>query len=310
MSLASRSLPRPAIPAPLEGIPDVVATRCVCYGIAAMFLAVAGMLTFFFFTDPSDLDSPGMILLLGALVLGIYGLAGYFIFEGLRAGQVWLRVDGTGVYAGRGTQPGEPNEMSLAWKDMAVNRSLVYDVHGSSSSGAHATTPCMRYWRREADGSLVERRMQISLATSLRCVRFRNRDALVRAALQHVANQPGLRIHGSLFMEAGFDPETWEPRDGPRRALWGIALVTVAVTLGMASFMMDWSPLVLGMSVAVVFAICLWATGVMWTRAYPGAEDIIVFGVQPAPPQAPARVHARPTPPPPGNRPARNKRRK
>lgn len=295
-TLHVRSLPRPATPDDIQGIPDVFITRCLCFGFAAMLLVPAVMLTVYFPSEPTGQTGLGMLLLLGLLVLGLYGMVGYFGVAGARAGRAWLRVDRAGVYAGHGIEPGQADEFSLEWKDMAIDRNLVYDVSASSPAGGRAPASYLRYWRRQPDGSLAEGSLNLSLAVGLHCIRFSNHDALMRAILQHIARQPGLRIDGNLFVDAGFNPETWEVRKGPRRAMWVGTLAMLAIVFGLASLMIDWPPAAIALGTLVLFVIGMAVSVSTWRSTYAHTQGIFVFGEPAATPQAPVVQHARPRP--------------
>lgn len=281
----ARSLPRPPVPANLEGIPDIPATRRVCLGWAAALLALVFVLGANLNAGRAPWVQGMMVVMMSAAFAGAIRL----VHHGLHAGKVWLRIDETGVYSGRGTSPSSADLISLAWKDLAIQTYLPHDVGIADPSRSLLSEQHMGYWYRNGDGVLVSKGLPLSSSASVRCARYVNHDALMLAMLQHLAIQPGLRLDASLFVLAGVDPYTWRNSNAPRRSLMLNSLLTVALAIALPLLLMRWWPL---MGLAVMVASIAGGTVYMtraWQRAYPGASGPLVFDALEAAEPAPTK---------------------
>jgi hypothetical protein len=214
----------------VDGVPDLIATRGLCFGLAALFLVVAMGLPAAFVLSPPQSDLPPMvpILLLACSALAMI-LVLIFARTGLRA-RAWFSVGPSGFHYGDGDVDLEKDPhggTSIAWREIASNPAAVCDVRLVVTT-PHRGLPVTKigFWTSSGDGGLVERSISMALiANRLSCVRFLNADAVRVALLRGMAARPGLRFDPDVFLKAGVEPETWRPIRKPLGGAVGPAII-------------------------------------------------------------------------------------
>lgn len=252
---------------PIEGEPDLAATRLLCFGTAALCAFFAGWLPMAAVHE-SDRLSPEAVLPVGFLVLVAMVLAGGMAFFLARAGRTagaWFRVDGDGFAYGPGLRHAGPGPeragTHMAWSQIERQPQDSCDVRIASMHRSEVLNPHLAFWCRSSTGELVRRTVSLQWRDDvLACVRFRNAHALKVAVLQGMAAQ-GLRFSGDVFVEAAVDPETWQPMKWPRRTQWlvvygtlGFILLTVR-TAWSAGVMALYTLAIMGLGYGVMAAL-------------------------------------------------------
>ncbi len=269
---------------PIDGVPDLLTTRALCFGLAALFLVVAvGLPASFALSPPADLDPVVPILLLICSALAMV-LVFIFTRTGLRAG-AWFSVDASGLHYGDGRvgRRDEGEGTSIAWDSIVHNAEAAYDVHLIWIT-PHRGLPVARigFWVRASGGGLVEGSIPMALiANRLSCARFLNADAVRVSLLRGMATRPALRFHPDVFVQAGIDPETWRPMDRPAGGKLVGAGILAAGGLGVGAFLTGQAPSVLiAIGAVAVFGVCLFAAVSIRGRPNPDLTRIIRFRIE------------------------------
>ena len=269
----------------VEGVPDVRATRLLLGSLVAFFALIALSLgaAVLLQDDWSNLHGNEGIVALAALAL-VAGLGGglwYLLRQFSHLGQGSIRIDADGMRWGDIALP-----QVLAWHEVCHVRTGVHDVKTEFTS-SDAIVKRLVFHRAVGGGETAEVRLPLALTTdATRVLRFRNRAALLRALLLRLATQPRprLRFAAEVFIDAGIDPQTWEPMLAPRRWMW---LSSLAALLPAAAVFFFW-PLgehVGWMVAALVLAMVAGAASMGWFmhQRYPGLQGVFEFETPPGP---------------------------
>jgi hypothetical protein len=227
-------------------------------------------------------DKGAGVVLLWLAAIGLLGLlTAMMVRYALRVG-AWFHVDGTGMRYGEGPA-GQPRETSaeirVDWHEIVAKPELAYDVQTRSSGGPKSLTRDLVFWRRLPSGDVVQHYLPLRLSlTGTSCLRYRNRHELLRAVLQGLAARPGLRFDAGVFVDAGIDPVTWEPMNGPRRATWWPVLSTAVALFFLAREVgPTWSPWQLAVATMAIMAVCMGFCFRGWTRTYADLTGVIAY---------------------------------
>ncbi|KAB2767925.1 hypothetical protein F9K97_14130 [Brucella anthropi] len=261
----------------LTGIPDITATRWMCFGIAMLLSCVAlalPALTILIRPSP-DLDPIALIVstLIAAMLLVP---AFMFARAGLLAG-AWITITPESVEYGSGNGIVEKQGTKIEWARIASGQMARYDVRLILKGPVRE--PRIAFGYKMPDGTQNEYSLPMSLRErGMQCLWFVNADALRIALLQNMAARSNLCFDPDIFVEAGIDPETWHLMPKPRKIEWAIAIASMAAVLIFGSFISATTSVVL--VVGGVFAILglgLLATFSFRKRAYPGFDHVICF---------------------------------
>lgn len=281
-TLAPRVIPLPAhlreIPS-LDGVPELLGTRCVCFGLALVFLALTLGIPAGFAADQTVNVSPGQAILL-LTIIGLLGSMTFlFVRAGLNAG-AWFHVDATGMRYGVGRSPvhDPTGGTRIDWSEIVGKADRRYDVHTDFQT-SQSLTKNLLFWRRLPGGEIVEHRLPMRLTSDIvRCMRFRNHDALIVAVLRGLASRPGLRFDMDVFIDAGVHPETWEPMKRPHLMfnLFGIlsAVIACAFIWRFALVLPAWA--MIASMLVVMFAV-VWIGVSVWSRRFPDLNGVLSF---------------------------------
>jgi len=266
----------------IVGVPDLAATRWICFGMAMMCLALAIALpALTILVRPGPNLDPGAVAV--AMVVGALILIPAFLFarSGLRVG-AWVRVDATGIHYGQGRGEGGQGRYGSAdieWSRIVANGSMLYDVRLILDGAPHIPKQArIGFWYRSADGIVTERSVPMALReTGMQCLRFVNADAVRIVMLKRMAACPGLRFDPAIFIEAGVDPETWQAMRKPHGIEWIIVGISMAVVLMFGSLGSKTAPLMLVGGVFAALGAGLVATIAFRRAAYPDLRRAIRF---------------------------------
>jgi hypothetical protein len=264
---------------PLEGVPDLAATRLLLGGLVALFvllalsMGAAAMLQ----DDWSNLHGNEGVFTLAVLALlaGLGGGLWYLLRQFAHVGQGSIRIDAEGMRWG---DPGSPE--AVAWREVCRVRTGLQDVKTEFTS-SDAIVRRLVFQRAAGGEETTDVRLPLALTMDApRVLRFRNRTALLRALLLRLATQPRprLRFAAEVFIDAGIDPQTWEPMLAPRRWMW---LSSLAALLPVLVVFLFW-PLgehVGWMIAALVLAMLAGAGAMGWfmDQRYPGLQGVFEF---------------------------------
>jgi hypothetical protein len=268
---------------PLEGVPDLRGTRLFIGGFIALFALIAAALAAGVALQDDGSNARGneaIVLLLGLMLFG--GLAGgiwYLLRQLPRVGEGMLRIDEEGMRWGDPALP-----QVVRWREACRARTGFCDVKTEFVS---SDAIVKRLVFQQAVGGAEAREIRLPLALTVdtgRVLRFRNRAALLRALLLHLATQPRprMRFDAGVFIDAGIDPQTWEPMLAPRRWMWlaslaGLAPVLAVIVLWPPGEHIGW------MVAAMVLAMVAGAGAMGWFmhQRYPGLQGLFEFETRP-----------------------------
>lgn len=264
---------------PVEGVPDLFATRLLLWSGALLFaagaLAVAAGLALL----PQEPNARGHEVPIALGLLALLGLAGagcaYLVRQARRVGGVMIRIDAEGLRWGDAAAP-----QSVAWRELCRARHGPYDVRTEYVS-SDALLKRLVFHRTAPGGASAEVRLPLALsADGARVLRFRNRAALQRALLLRLATapRPRLRFDAEVFVDAGIDPQTWAPMPAPRRWMWAStlgALLPPAAVLALWPLGQHTGWLVLALVVAM--GLGAWAAAWFVLQRYPGLQGVFEF---------------------------------
>lgn len=270
---------------PLEGVPDATATRLLLGGLVAFFALIALSLgaAVLLQDDWSNLHGNEGIVALAvlALVAGLGGGLWYLLKRFSRVGQASIRIDSEGMRWGDADVV-----QALAWHEVCRVRTGLHDVETEFTS-SDAIVKRLVFHRAAGSGETAEVRLPLALTTdATRVLRFRNRAALLRALLLRLATQPRprLRFAAEVFIDAGIDPQTWEPMLAPRRWMW-LSSLAALVPAGAVFFLWPLGEHVGWMVAALVLAMVAGAAAMGWFmhQRYPGLQGVFEFETPPDP---------------------------
>jgi hypothetical protein len=264
---------------PVEGVPDVTATRLLLGSLVAFFALIALSLgaAAVLQDDWSNVhgNEAAVALAVVALIAALGGGIWYLLRQFARVGRGSIRIDAEGMRWGDPALP-----QSLAWHQVRRARTGLQDVKTEFMS-SDAIVKRLVFLRAEGEGRTVEVRLPLALTMDApRVLRFRNRAALMRALLLRLATQPKprLRFAAEVFIDAGIDPQTWEPMLAPRRWMW---FSSVAALLPVLAVFFFWPPgkHVGWMVAALVLAMLAGAGAMGWFmhQRYPGLQGVFEF---------------------------------
>ena len=271
---------------PLEGVPDLRATRLLVGGLIAVFALVALSLgaAVMLEGEGSNIQGNEAVVVLVGLVLaaGLGGGLWHLVRQFSRVGGGMFRIDSTGLRWG---DPASPR--GVAWRDVRRTSAGFCDVKTEFASG-EAIVKRLVFQQQAAGGcGIAEIKLPLALTVDAgRVLRFRNRAVLLRALLLRLATQPEprLRFAAEVFIDAGIDPETWEPMLAPRRWMW---LSSVGALLPVLPVIFLWPPGVHAgwMVAAMVLAMVAGAGAMGWFmfQRYPGLQGVFEFETAPGP---------------------------
>ncbi|QSI31692.1 hypothetical protein GNX71_19770 [Variovorax sp. RKNM96] len=269
---------------PMDGVPDLRGTRLFLGGFVAFFALIAvGLATAAVLQDDwsNARGNEAILVLLGLALFGLLGGGIWYLLRQLarvREGMM-LRIDAQGMRWG---DPASPQ--AVAWREVCRARLGFHDVKTEFVS-SEAIVKRLVFQQAAKGGESREIRLPLALTIDTgRVLRFRNRAALLRALLLHLATQPRprLRFDAEVFIDAGIDPQTWEPMLAPRRWMWlsslgGLVPVLAVIFLWPPGEHMWW------MVVAIVLAMVAGAGAMGWFmhQRYPGLQGVFEFETAP-----------------------------
>lgn len=272
-----------ALASPLDGVPDVTTTRLLLGGLVALFALIAlslGAAAVLQDDWSNARGSEAILVLVGLVLVAALGGGLWFLLRQFsRVGEGLFQIDAQGMRWG---DPASPR--AVAWREVCRTRAGPYDVKTEFVSSEAIVKRLV--FRHAARGSEpLEIRLPLALTIDAgRVLRFRNRAALLRAMLIHLATQPRprLRFDAEVFIDAGIDPETWEPMPGPRRWMW---LSSLGALLPVLAVIFLWPPgrHVGWMVAAIVLAMAAGAGAMGWFmhQRYPGLQGVFEFETPP-----------------------------
>lgn len=264
---------------PMEGVPDLAATRLLLGGLVAFLALLALSLgaAVLLQDDWSNLHGNEGIVALAVLALlaGLGGGLWYLLRQFAHVGQGSIRIDAEGMRWG---DPASPQ--AVAWREVCRVHAGLQDVKTEFTS-SDAIVKRLVFPRAAGGGETMDVKLPLALTMDApRVLRFRNRAALLRALLLRLATQPGprLRFAAEVFIDAGIDPQTWEPMLAPRRWMW---LSSLSALLPVLAVFLFW-PLgehVGWMIAALVLAMLAGAGAMGWfmDQRYPGLQGVFEF---------------------------------
>lgn len=102
----------------VDGVPDLLATRCLCFGFAIVFLCIGVGVPWLYATSSQARDAgvgAGMLVLVLSLLM--LALAVYAVRTGWHAG-AWFRVDASGIHYGPGRFDGATKRYAASGSGM------------------------------------------------------------------------------------------------------------------------------------------------------------------------------------------------
>ncbi|MDQ0070644.1 hypothetical protein J2W34_002429 [Variovorax boronicumulans] len=269
---------------PLEGVPDLRGTRLLIGGLVAFFVLMAAVLAAGAVLQEDWSNARGNEAILVLLGLALFGLLGggiwYLLRQFSRVGEgAMLRIDAQGMRWG---DPASPQ--AVAWHEVCRARMGFHDVKTEFAS-SEAIVKRLVFQQAVRGGEPREIRLPLALTIDTgRVLRFRNRAALLRALLLHLATQPQprLRFDAEVFIDSGIDPQTWEPMLAPRRWMWLSALGGLVPVLGVI-FLSPLGEHIGWMVAAMVLAMVAGAGAMGWFmhQRYPGLQGVFEFETAP-----------------------------
>jgi hypothetical protein len=268
---------------PLDGVPDLRSTRLFIGGCVGLFalIAVSLVAAAVLQDDWSNARGNEAILMFLGLVLfaGLGGGLWYLLRQFSRVGEGVFRIDAEGMRWGDPVSP-----QAVAWREVCRARTGFCDVKTEFVS-SEAIVKRLVFQQAARGSECKEVRLPLALTVDTgRVLRFRNRAALLRALLLHLATQPRprLRFDAEVFIDAGIDPQTWEPMPAPRRWMWLSSLgalvpVLAVIVLWPVGEHVGW------MVVAIVLAMVAGAGAMGWFmhQRYPGLQGLFEFETLP-----------------------------
>jgi hypothetical protein len=268
---------------PLDGVPDLRSTRLFIGSFVGLFalIAVSLVAAAVLQDDWSNAHGNEAILMFLGLVLfaGLGGGLWYLLRQFSRVGGGMFRIDAQGVRWG---DPASPRV--VAWGEVRRARTGFCDVKTEFVS-SEAIVKRLVFQQVSRGSETRDVRLPLALTVDTgRVLRFRNRAALLRALLLHLATQPRprLRFDAEVFIDAGIDPQTWEPMPAPRRWMWLSSLGALVPVLAVISLWpvgehVGW------MVVAIVLAMVAGAGAMGWFmhQRYPGLQGLFEFETLP-----------------------------
>lgn len=269
---------------PLEGVPDLRGTRLLIGGLVAFFVLMAAVLAAGAVLQEDWSNARGNEAILVLLGLALFGLLGggiwYLLRQFSRVGEgAMLRIDAQGMRWG---DPASPQ--AVAWHEVCRARMGFHDVKTEFAS-SEAIVKRLVFHQAVRGGEPRQIRLPLALTLDTgRVLRFRNRAALLRALLLHLATQPRprLRFDAEVFIDAGIDPQTWEPMLAPRRWMWLSSLGGLVPVLGVI-FLWPLGEHIGWMVAAMVLAMVAGAGAMGWFmhQRYPGLQGVFEFETAP-----------------------------
>jgi len=287
-AVASRVLTVPAhvleaLASPLDGVPDVAATRLLLGGLVALFALIAVSLGAAVLLQGDGANVHGneaAVVLVGLVLVAALGGGLWFLLRQFpRVGEGLFQIDAQGMRWG---DPAAPR--AVAWREVCRTRAGPYDVKTEFVS-SEAIVKRLVFLQAARGSGPAEIRLPLALSIDgARVLRFRNRAALLRAILIQLATRPRprLRFDAEVFIDAGIDPETWEPMPGPRRWMW---ISSLGALLPVLAVIFLWPPgWHVGWMVAVIVLAMMAGAGAMgWFmhQRYPGLQGVFEFETPP-----------------------------
>jgi hypothetical protein len=268
---------------PLDGVPDLRSTRLFIGGFVGLFALIAVSLVAAAVLQDDWSNARGneaMLVLLGlVLFAGLGGGLWYLLRQFSRVGGGMFRIDAQGMRWGDPTSP-----RVVAWGEVCRARTGFCDVKTEFVS-SEAIVKRLVFPQAARGSETREVRLPLALTVDTgRVLRFRNRAALLRALLLHLATQPRprLRFDAEVFIDAGIDPQTWEPMPAPRRWMWLSSLGALVPVLAVI-FLWPVGEHVGWMVVAIVLAMVAGAGAMGWFmhQRYPGLQGLFEFETPP-----------------------------
>ncbi len=264
----------------VEGVPDLFTTRLVSVLMLLMCAGVGVSLAWAMAIDKTVKIGP----VLGLLMLLIYAVLvwiGAIAVDALIHAGAWFVVDETGFRYGFGRKHGAARtavETRVDWQDIVVNPRERCDV-ATDFVSRQAIVKNLLLWQRRPSGEIRQTSLRLGLAgNDVLCLRFHNRAEVVTAILAGLARRPGLRFDPQVFVDAGVNPETFEPMNSPRRIEYALV---IACCIAMFAFIYRFADtLPAWLLIAGSLGIVLGGCGVVafaWQRRYPGLSGIIGF---------------------------------
>jgi hypothetical protein len=263
---------------PLEGVPDLRATRLFIGGFVALFASIAvGLGTAAVLQDDwsNARGNEAILMLLGLALFALLGGGIWYLLRQLpRIGEGMFRIDAQGMRWG---DPASPRVM--AWRDVRRAPVGLCDVKTEFVS-SEAIVKRLVFQQAVRGDESDEVRLPLALtADTGRVLRFRNRAALLRALLLHLATQPKprLRFDAEVFIDAGIDPQTWQSMPAPKRWMWlrpSSGPVLAVIVLWPANTSAGWWPR----------WSWPWFMGWFMHRRYPGLQGLFEFETLPRSP--------------------------
>ena len=272
-----------ALASPLDGVPDVAATRLLLGGLVALFALIALALGAAVVLQDDGSNARGneaVLMLVGLVLVAALGSGLWFLLRQFpRVGEGLFQIDAQGMRWG---DPASPR--AVAWHEVCRTRAGLSDVKTEFVS-SEAIIKRLVFQQAARGSGPAEIRLPLALTIDgARVLRFRNRAALLRALLIRLATRPRprLRFDAEVFIDAGIDPETWEPMPGPRRWMW---LSSLGALLPVLAVIFLWPPgWHVGWMVAVIVLAMVAGAGAMgWFmhQRYPGLQGVFEFETQP-----------------------------
>jgi hypothetical protein len=268
---------------PLDGVPDLRSTRLFIGGLVGLFALIAVSLVAAAVLQDDGSNAHGneaMLMLLGlVLFAGLGGGLWYLLRQFPRVGEGVFRIDAQGMRWG---DPASPQ--AVAWREVCRVRTGFCDVKTEFVS-SEAIVKRLVFQQASRGSETRDVRLPLALTVDTgRVLRFRNRAALLRALLLHLATQPRprLRFDAEVFIDAGIDPQTWEPMPAPRRWMWLSSLGALVPVLAVI-FLWPVGEHVGWMVVAIVLAMVAGAGAMGWFmhQRYPGLQGLFEFETLP-----------------------------
>lgn len=202
---------------PCDGVPDLLSTYCVNGGLALLFTVMLTVGIYMPLTEASFFHGNLIEAVSWFFLLTLVAWMIVIFIRGIRNAGVWFQVDSVGFRYGvrRSPEPSSAMQQTVVWDEIAANPSLRYDVTYIMPSRFSVPSACFEFWKRGARKGLERRTLPKSLfrydfeREGIRCVRFKNRRAILISVLCGLAHQ-GLRFDPNVFVMAGIHPETWQ----------------------------------------------------------------------------------------------------
>ncbi|WP_235824333.1 hypothetical protein [Brucella anthropi] len=167
----------------LTGIPDITATRWMCFGIAMLLSCVALALPALTILIRPSLDHDPIALIVSTLVAAMLLVPAFmFARAGLLAG-AWITITPESVEYGSGNGIVEKQGTKIEWARIASDQMARYDVRLILKGPVRE--PRIAFGYKMPDGTQSEYSLPMSLRErGMQCLWFVNADALRIALLQ------------------------------------------------------------------------------------------------------------------------------